>query len=88
MADGLADVVQQGRPLRRLDRSAELGRDHAGELRALDQVVEHVLAVAGAEAEPAEHLEQLAVDAVDAGLELGLLALLGDPASTSARDLP
>ena len=75
VADGLADVVQERRPLGRLDRDAELGGDRAGDLRRLDQVVEHVLAVGGPEAQPAEHLEQLRIDPVDPGLELGALAL-------------
>ena len=76
--DRLADVVQQGGAARGLHRRAQLLGHHRGELRGLDQVVEDVLAVAGAELELAEHLRQLGVEAVDLGLEHGALALLGD----------
>ena len=50
-----------------------------GQVRALDQVVEHVLAVAGAEAQLAEQPGQLRVDPGDPRLERGPLPLLGDP---------
>ena len=39
---------------------------------------QHVLAVAGAELQPAEQLDQLWVDALDAGVEHALLAELDD----------
>ena len=50
----------------------------AGELRALDRVGEHVLPVAGAEVQPAEQADELGVEALDVGLEDGLLAALDD----------
>ena len=85
VGDRLADVVQQRRPARGLDRGAEFVGHQRRELRALDQVVEDVLAVAGAEAQLAEQAQQLRVEAVDAGLERRLLALLGDPTRRSRR---
>ena len=67
-----------------------------GELRALDQVVEDVLAVAGAELQLAEQLHQLRVEAVHPRLERRPLALLDDslvdlapsPARRSPRSAP
>ena len=44
---------------------AELVGHHRGELRALDRVGEHVLAVARAEAQAAEELDELGVEALD-----------------------
>jgi hypothetical protein len=75
----LADVVKQRGPARGVDRSPELGGDHAGEVRALDQMVEHVLPVAGTELELAQELNQLRIETLDSGLEGGALALLHDP---------
>ena len=49
------------------------------QVRALDQVVEHVLAVAGPEAKLAEQPQQLGVEAGDPRLERRPLALLDDP---------
>ena len=81
---------------RRLDRRAELGRDQAGELRALDQMVEDVLAVARAELELPEQLDELRIQPVNACLEHRPLALLDDslvdlrssPARRSPRSGP
>ena len=54
---------------------AELVGHHRGELRALDRVREHVLPVARAEAAAGRaSLHELGVEAVDVGLEDGLLA--------------
>ena len=54
VGDRLADVVQERGPARGLHRGAELLGHQRREVRALDQVVEHVLAVAGAVAKLAE----------------------------------
>ena len=51
----------------------------AGQVRALDQVVEHVLTVAGAELELAQQSDQLRVEALHPRLEGRPLALLDDP---------
>ncbi len=57
---------------------AQLVGEQAGELRALDRVREHVLAVARPVVQPAQQLRQLRVERADAGLEHGLLAHLLD----------
>ena len=74
VVDGLADVVEQAAHLGDLDVGADLGRDDRGQVAGLDDVVEHVLAVARAELEPAEELDDLGGQARDAGLVGGLLA--------------
>ena len=79
MRDRLADVVEQRAPARGRDRRAELARHEPGELGALDEVVEHVLAVARAELQLPEELHQLGVEPVHACLERRALALLDDP---------
>ena len=53
MVDGFADVMQQAAALREHDVAAELGRHRAREMRDLDGVVEHVLAVRRAIAQTA-----------------------------------
>ena len=52
-----------------LAAGAELVGHHRRQVRALDRVREHVLAVAGAELQPAEQLGQLGVEALDVGVE-------------------
>ena len=59
VVDRLADVVEQAAHLGDLDVGADLGRDDRREAARLDDVVEHVLAVARAELEPAEELDDL-----------------------------
>ena len=78
VVDRLADVVQQAGALGDLDVGAELGGHDAGEVRDLDGVVEHVLAVAGAVLEAPEDPDELGRHAVDVGVEAGLLAGLLD----------
>ena len=63
-----------------LGARAELVGHHRGQLGDLDRVGEHVLAVAGAEAQPAEQLDQLGVHALHAGVEHALLTELDDVA--------
>ena len=53
---------------------AQFAGHHAGDVRRLDQVLEHVLPVAGAVAQPAEQADQLSVHAGDAQLDQGVLA--------------
>src|SRR5206468_991742 len=55
---------------------ADLRRHHPGEPGDLLRVLEAVLAVGGPELEPADELDQLGMEAVDAHLEAGLLALV------------
>ena len=74
VVDGLADVVQQAAHLGDLDVRADLGGDDRRQVARLDDVVEHVLAVAGAELEPAEELDDLGREAGHAGVVGGLLA--------------
>ncbi len=74
----LAEVVQERRPLRRLHGRLELGRHDPRQLDDLERVLEDVLAVARAEAQPAEDLHQLLVQLTAVGLEDGLLARLAD----------
>ena len=76
--DGLADVVQQRGAASGLGRRAELVRHHRGQVRALDRVREHVLAVRGAVLQPAERRHQIGVERLDLGVEARLLAALGD----------
>ena len=57
---------------------ADLRRDHRREVARLDRVLEHVLAVARPELEPAEGLEELAGQARHAAFVRGLLAGLAD----------
>ena len=52
--DRLADVVEQAAGLGDLDVGPDLGGDHRGQAARLDDVVEHVLAVARPVLEPAE----------------------------------
>ena len=86
VVDGLADVVQQAAHLGDLDVGPDLGRDDRGEMARLDHVVEHVLAVAGAELEPAEGLDDVGRQARHAGLVGGLLAgLAHDRVDLGAR---
>ncbi len=79
MRDGLADVVEERRAARRLGRGPQLLGEDAGEVRALDQVVQDVLPVRGAEAKLADQLRQLGVQAVDVRLESCGLPLLNHP---------
>ena len=46
VVDGLADVVEQAAHLGDLDVGADLGGDDRGQVAGLDDVLEHVLAVA------------------------------------------
>ena len=78
VVDRLADVVEQAAHLGDLDVGPDLGRDDRREAARLDDVVEHVLAVARAVLEPAEELDDLRRQAGHAGVVGGLLARLAD----------
>ncbi len=74
----LADVVQQAAtPGQRAVQPDFLGH-HAGDEGHLDAVPQHVLAVAGAEVQPAQQLDQPLVQVVDGQLLAGVLAELQD----------
>ena len=75
MVHSLADIVQQTRPLGGLHVGAQLGGHQAGNVADLDGVLQNVLTVAGAVPQAAQHFLQLRVQAPDAGLQHGALAL-------------
>ena len=66
VVDGLADIVEQAAALREHDITAELGCHDAGEVRDLDGMIEHVLAVARAVAQATEQSDELRMESVDA----------------------
>ena len=70
--EGLADVVQEGAALDQCRLDAQLGGHDAGDVRGLDEVSEHVLAVAGAVLEPAECRQQPLVEIGDADVGEGV----------------
>src|ERR1700761_1520032 len=73
VGQGLADVVQHRTALHQASVQAQFAGHHAGDVRRLDQVLEHVLPVAGAVAQPAEQAHQLGVHAGDPQLDQGVL---------------
>ena len=74
----LADVVQQAGALGFLHVEAHLGRHRGAEVGHFARVLQQVLAVAGAEAHAAHHLNQLGVQAVNAQVDDGFLADFDD----------
>ena len=78
VVDRLANVMQQACAARLNRVETQLARHHAGDVRDLDRVLKNILAVARAVAQAAEDLDQLGVDAVDAGLEGSAFALALD----------
>ena len=66
-------------------RQPQLGGHDAGQVGALDQVLEHVLPVAGAVAQPAEQGDHLGVHLGDADLDQRVFA--GADAERLDRDL-
>ena len=79
----LADVVEQRRALRRLHAGAELGGHDPRQVDDLERVLEDVLPVARAVAEPAEDLDELLVELAAVRLEDRLLPGLADRAPRS-----
>jgi len=80
VVDGLADVMQQAAHLGHGDVRAQLGGDDPGDVGGLDGMGVLVLAVAAAELELADQLDQLRVQAGQADLVDGALAFLQDHA--------
>ncbi len=76
VADGLADVVQQARAPGEAHVQTELAGHQAGDVAALDRVLEHVLGVAVAVAQVPEQLGELGVQARQPELIEGLLGRL------------
>src|SRR5690606_28053111 len=80
VVDGFPDVVQQAARLGNGNVCAQLGGNHARDVRGFDRVRVLVLAVAGAELQAPEQLDQLVVQAGNARLIGGALAFLADDA--------
>ena len=76
MGQRLADVVQHRAALHQHRVHAELAGHHAGDVGGLDQVLEHVLAVRGAVAEPAEQVGELGMQVGDGQVHERVLARL------------
>ena len=74
VVDRLADVVEETAHLGDLDVGPDLGGDDRRQVTGLDDVVEHVLAVARPELESAERLDDVRGKPRHAGLVGGLLA--------------
>ena len=74
----LADIVKQSRALCQRAVDAELVRDHAGQQRDLNRMVEHILPVARTESQPSEELYHLRRQPVDTDLVGSSLARLLD----------
>ena len=92
LLDRLADVVQEARAPRGLDRQVELGRHRAGQEADLDRMLQQVLRVARAELELADQAGQLRVQPrqpeIEGRLLARLLALLLDLARWPSRPSP
>ena len=78
VVDGLADIMQQTCTACRNRIEAEFAGHHAGNVCHLDGVLQDVLTITGAVAQAAENLDQLRMNAVDAGLEGSTLAFALD----------
>ena len=78
VVDGLADIMQQACAACRNRIEAEFAGHHAGNVCHLDGVLQDVLTITGAVAQAAENLDQLRMNAVDAGLEGSTLAFALD----------
>ena len=76
--DGLADVMEERSRAGDSLIGAQFRGEHARQVSDFDRVVEHVLAVAGAEVEAAENHDKFGVEIRDFGLERGFGALLLD----------
>ena len=73
---GLADVVEQAAAAGQAAVETDFFGHHAGEESDLDRMPQHVLAVAGAEAQPAQQVNDFGVQVADVGLLGGFLAEL------------
>ena len=74
VVDGLADVMQKSGALGRDHIDAQFRGQQARDVGHFDRVVQHVLAVAGAVAHPAQQTDELGMQAVDVGLKHGAFA--------------
>jgi len=79
LLDGVADVVEEADLARLLDVVADLGGDQPGNQRGVLAVDQDIGAVRAPVAERPEELDELRVDAGDAHLLDGCLALLAQP---------
>ena len=84
MGERLADVVQHRAALEQRWVDSQLAGHHAGDVRGLDQVPEHVLAIGGAVPQAAEEIDEFGVHVGDAQLDQGFLAGLLHSCSISA----
>src|SRR5690606_34564543 len=78
MVDGLAEVMEQAAGLGDHDVRAQFGGDHTGDMRGFNRVGMLVLAVAGAEFQPAQQLDNFGMQAMDAGFISRPFAFLAD----------
>ena len=74
MGERLADVVQHRAPLEQQRVHPQLAGHHAGDVRRLDQVPEHVLPVGGAVAQAAQQVDEFRVHLGDAQLDQRVFA--------------
>ena len=79
MVDRFSDVVQQSGLASQRHVGVQLGRHHGPQERDFLAVCQDVLAVAGSKCQRAQELDQLGMEAGDAGLEHRLLAFFPDP---------
>src|SRR5216683_741002 len=79
VVDGLADVVEQARQLGDANIGANLRRHHGGEIGDFFGMVQHLLSVAGTEAQDAEVTDDFRVKSLESDLQNRRLALLFDP---------
>ena len=71
--DRFADVVQKTGPACNGGVKAQFGSHHTGKVGDFEGVVQHVLTVAGAVTQPAQQLDKLVMNAVNAGGKHGAL---------------
>ena len=76
VVQSLADVMQQAGTAGQGGVQAQLRGNEPGEIGHFQRVVQHILAIAGAVTQAPQQLDQLRMDAVDAGFNDGALAFL------------
>ena len=74
VVDRLADIMQQAGAAGGDRIEPKLARHHAGDMRDLDRVHQHVLTIAGTVTQTAENLDEFGVDAMYAGFKRGAFA--------------
>ena len=75
---GLANIVQQACPLGQGHVGAQLSGHQACQVADLNGMLEHILTIAGTEAQAAQELDQLVMNAVLIGFKHGLFTGLAD----------